>query len=349
MDGQPLTLAEIGKKYGLSRERVRQIQERALRKLARRSRDQGAPGHILKSLLVPFGSDEKALVSWLLEAAECGFEIPPRFAVKFILRAAGYTKAKEEEVSALLPVPIRPRKAKQSDAARIRIPIPVKPKIEKWLEHADWPDVVCPPPPDTQLSAHRVVNDSDIAGNFYSQKLDRVVHFESNLEFEIFTELENCEQIAYYQEQPAKIPYAFKGRQRKYFPDILAITTDGRGLLIEVKPTDNMALSVNRAKAAAGRAWAHARGWGWLVMNSRHTLREIEERVLSEEKRALLENELKMHGVLTWLDQLRLRIEQALTRLDFTTYIIQSGAHLDRAYRMTANDISLRGHMVKDT
>jgi hypothetical protein len=337
-DGQPLTLAEIGKKYGLSRERVRQIQERALRKLARHARDASTPGHVLKNLLEPLRHEDKALAIWLLEAASSGFEISPRTAAKFILHTAGYTKAKTAEVAALLPGIERPRKARSADGAHARVAKPAKSNVSKWLEHSEWPTVVAQPPPAVQLSAHRVVNESDLTGNYYSHKLGRTVHYESHLELEVLTALEHSERIAYYQEQPAQISYVFKGRKRMYFPDVFAATTDGRGLLIEVKPTDNMALSINRVKADAGRAWAHARGWGWLVVNNRYTFREIERHIIPDGNWALLESELKIRGTLTWRDLLRLRSQQRLTRLDFTAYIVQSRAQFDRRYRVTACD-----------
>lgn len=113
----------------------------------------------------------------------------------------------------------------------------------------------------------------------------------------------------------------------------------GRGLLIEVKPTESMAISINRAKADAGRAWAHARGWGWLVVSDRHTFRQIEEHVIPAAGWTLLDNELRTRGVLTWRDMISLRKRFGLTRFDFTAYIIQSGAELDLAFRVKARNI----------
>ena len=65
-------------------------------------------------------------------------------------------------------------------------------------------------------AAQRTVGESDIAGNFHSCKLDRTVHYESRLEFDVLIALERSEQIAYYQEQPAKISYVFQGRNGEY-------------------------------------------------------------------------------------------------------------------------------------
>jgi len=340
LDGQPLTLAEIGVEWGVSRERVRQIQEVALRRLAARARNAGTSGAFLKKLLEPVCASLNVLATWLLDVARGGFEIPPCLAAKFILRTAGFAKARSTEVVTLMPAIERSRMAKLSELARNRAATERNESIiNKWLNYSDWPEAPLPPPPAAQMSAQRVVNDSDIAGSFHSQKLNRTVHYESGLELEILRLLDRSEQVAYYQEQPILIPYLFKGRHRKYYPDLFVATVQGRGLLIEVKPTESMAISINRAKADAGRAWAHARGWGWLVVSDRHTFRQIEEHVIPAAGWTLLDNELRTRGVLTWRDMISLRKRFGLTRFDFTAYIIQSGAELDLAFRVKARNI----------
>ncbi|WP_432704298.1 Tn7 transposase TnsA N-terminal domain-containing protein [Escherichia coli] len=60
--------------------------------------------------------------------------------------------------------------------------------------------------------------------------------------------LECCDQVLFYQEQPFSIPYCFKNKSKKYYPDLLIATVDGRCLLMEVKPTDRMTLSLTRIK-----------------------------------------------------------------------------------------------------
>lgn len=90
-----------------------------------------------------------------------------------------------------------------------------------WLSNTDWPPVIAPPPLVAQLTSQREVNDSDIAGHFYSQKLERTVQYESGLELDIMTLLELREQVFFYQAQPFAIPYSFKGKLRTYFPDLL--------------------------------------------------------------------------------------------------------------------------------
>lgn len=337
VEDQPLTLAEIAEEWGISRERVRQIQERGLKRLAARARYEGTYGAALKKLLEPSSTSSDRLALWLFDNVRFDFVIPLRLATKLILRTAGFNDQKVTEVAALLPAIARSHKAQmraenRSRAGRER----TASVINGWLNESEWPETIAPPPPATQLSNQRVVNDSDIAGEFYSEKLDRMVQYESGLELEILTVLERSEQIAYYQEQPTCIPYTFEGRMRHYYPDLFVATVDGRGLLMEIKPTDRMALSINRAKASAGRAWAHARGWGWLVLSVRHTLRQIEDYSIPESVLTLLDNELKAHGVITWSDMINLRAQHGLTRFNITAYIIQSDAEFDRSYSIKA-------------
>lgn len=343
-DEHPHTLAEIAAKCAVSRERVRQIQERAFRRLAGKSRYEGAPGAALKKLINAVSNSSYEIAIWVHRIAHRDFMTSSGLAAKFILCTAGIQKVKREEIVGFFSELSLLQKAKlaklreldRSRAAKER----VEAELSGWLSHTDWPKVIAPPPSAVQLSSQRIVNDSDIAGHFYSQKLARTVQYESGLELNIMTQLERSDQISFYQEQPVAIPYSFKDKLRKYYPDLLVATADGRCLLVEVKPTDSMALSVNRAKSNAGRAWAHARGWGWLVVSDRHTLRQLEEHVIPAAKQMLIENELNASGGLTWRDMMGLRTRHELTRFDMTAYIIQSGAEVDRSYRITARTVT---------
>lgn len=348
-DEYPHTLAEIGVKWGVSHERVRQIQERAFKRLAAKSRYEGNPGAALKKLINEVSDSSYEIAIWAHRIAHRDFMTSPELAAKFILCTAGILKAKREEIVGFFPTISRQQKANLRALARSRA---AKERIESvlsgWLNNTDWPLVLAPPPPAAQLSSQRVVNDSDIAGHFYSQKLERTVQYESGLELDIMTMFERSDQVTFYQEQPVAIPYNFKGRLRKYYPELIVATNDGRCLLVEVKPTDSMALNINRAKANAGREWSHARGWGWLVVSDRHTLRQLEEHVIPARKWSLIENELNAFGVLTWRDMMGLRTRLELTQFDLTAFIIQSGAEVDRSYRIIARNVRDTGLAVMD-
>lgn len=66
VEEQPLTLDEIGVKWDVSRERVRQIQERAFRRLASQARREGTPGAALKKLIESACSSSDAVAIWVL-------------------------------------------------------------------------------------------------------------------------------------------------------------------------------------------------------------------------------------------------------------------------------------------
>ncbi|VTN11150.1 RNA polymerase sigma factor rpoD [Raoultella terrigena] len=104
VDDQPQTLAEIGEEWGVSRERVRQIQERGFKRLAARARYEGTYGSALKKLLEPASTSTDELALWLFNTVRFDFVIPLRLAAKFILRTAGFTVQKVTEVAALLPL-----------------------------------------------------------------------------------------------------------------------------------------------------------------------------------------------------------------------------------------------------
>lgn len=93
--------------------------------------------------------------------------------------------------------------------------------------------------------------------------------YESETELHMIQLLSFAPQIAYYQEQPLTVGYEFDGRERTYFPDLLVATTDGRCVLVEVKPVFEMATAVNLAKYRALERLCRERGWGLLTDGNR--------------------------------------------------------------------------------
>lgn len=104
VEEQPLTLDEIGAKWDVSRERVRQIQERAFRRLASQARREGTPGAVLKKLIESACSSSDAVAVWVLNIVHSDFIIPPRLATKFILHSAGFPNDNIVEIMALFPL-----------------------------------------------------------------------------------------------------------------------------------------------------------------------------------------------------------------------------------------------------
>jgi hypothetical protein len=108
-------------------------------------------------------------------------------------------------------------------------------------------------------------------GRNYRSKISRskslrVIHAESLLERD-YVKLCNfdkmVEQISF---QPIGIKYNYKGRTRKYFPDYLLRTIEGKYVLVEVKLKKYADTDKNRAKFMAGEEHCRLKGWSFMVV-----------------------------------------------------------------------------------
>lgn len=71
--------------------------------------------------------------------------------------------------------------------------------------------------------------------NFYSKKNARLMYCESGTELGALYQLEFDRSVARYQTQPETFGYRIKGQERRYTPDTLIKTDDGRYYYEEVK------------------------------------------------------------------------------------------------------------------
>ncbi|MDI5665563.1 RNA polymerase subunit sigma, partial [Salmonella enterica subsp. enterica serovar Kentucky] len=133
----------------------------------------------LKKLINAVSNSSYEIAIWVHRIAHRDFMTSSGLAAKFILCTAGIQKVKREEIVGFFSDISLLQKAKlaklrelnRSRAAKER----VESEISGWLSYTDWPKVIAPPPSAVHLSSQRIVNDSDIAGHFYSQKLARTV------------------------------------------------------------------------------------------------------------------------------------------------------------------------------
>lgn len=344
----PHTLAEIAERFGLSRERIRQIQERALALLVRRARTPGTPGEALAALLRLPGPDgiDGAFAERIAALAASEFEAPTRISIPFLLCAAGVASPTARQVAVLAraaeerrhELEIRQRRTEAAERRSAAVVHRAEEAVSRWIDHASWPATTAPPPDPGTLHALRLNGSDEPAGSFHSGKLDREVVYESGLELAALTVVENSATIAWYQEQPLKIAYTFEGRQRVYYPDILAATYTGRCLLIEVKPLMSMPVALNRAKAAAGRAYAHEHGWGWVTVDGTDTERDLETHVIPAASLRAIIAGLEAHGHLDWRQILELRVNSRVTPRDVAAFVTQTNSQLvlEPRYRISA-------------
>jgi hypothetical protein len=100
-----------------------------------------------------------------------------------------------------------------------------------------------------------------------SSKLDRPVFCESGAEQRVFSWLEHCPEVRWYQEQPTAVPYSLGGRSGFYYPDAAVLDSSGRMVVIEVKPLYTMYRLETLIKAMAALDHFGTRGIGYLLLD----------------------------------------------------------------------------------
>jgi len=73
-------------------------------------------------------------------------------------------------------------------------------------------------------------------GYFYSKKNKKKYKFRSSYEKAIFKILENDKNVIKYEYEPIILFFHYKGRMKRYFPDLLVQYTNNSYKLIEIKP-----------------------------------------------------------------------------------------------------------------
>ncbi|MFL0250646.1 sigma factor-like helix-turn-helix DNA-binding protein [Clostridium neuense] len=175
-----------------------------------------------------------------------------------------------------------------------------------------------------KITPKREVNfDGDgYCGEFYSNKMGKKIQYESQLEKEILSLLEESPKVLFYVAQPFKIPY-FYLKQRNYTPDIFCVLDDGKGAVIEVKPTFNMVLELNLQKYYVLRKFCEENGYGMLVTD-RYT--SIEEFVTYEYNERFEEEMLKRlkNGPIKWRELLILKAKYNISYRDIASIIMKN-------------------------
>lgn len=125
--------------------------------------------------------------------------------------------------------------------------------------------------PRREVSHHRRYR----SGLFHSPKCDREIQYESALEMSFVQRLEANEHVAFYWDQPVKIPY-WRGRRRLYYtPDFGIYLDTGHIVLAEVKDLPSMLDYRVQLKAETLMEFCSARGFGMLLTDGRHTPRQL--------------------------------------------------------------------------
>ncbi|MFF1785591.1 TnsA endonuclease N-terminal domain-containing protein [Kitasatospora sp. NPDC058243] len=297
------TLEQVATVFDVSRGRISQAQNRALGRMSRAA----APAtRRLRALLADLAGlaaaeGEPTTPERLLGMGEALLpSLAPRYAAALVARLAGVPRARAENLAAeAMTVRVARLAEARREVARQGRTERAALRWSRIAGDVQWPEHPGEAPRREDLQALRDMND-DRAGAWFCRKLEREVLYESDSELHVIQLLSFAPQVAFYQEQPLAIGYEFDGRRRTYFPDLLAVTTDGRCILIEVKPLYEAATAINVAKYDALAALCRNRGWGWLVTDGNRSRTLLETRPVSPQLAELLGSALAQQGELTW-------------------------------------------------
>jgi len=102
-------------------------------------------------------------------------------------------------------------------------------------------------------------------GYFQSTKNNKDILYRSGYECEVYECLEADRDIRGFKAEPFKVEYFYKGKWRKYIPDLLVEFYDGKKEVWEIKPKTQTTYEQNKAKWTAMNNYANNLGWHFEV------------------------------------------------------------------------------------
>ncbi|MBF6297472.1 hypothetical protein IU459_07940 [Nocardia amamiensis] len=336
---RPETLARIGARYDLSRDRVRQLHTKAVGQMLRMAQQSGHRAAAVLGARYPLDARDRQLVRALLvETYATDTDIAATELSYLKLRLAGHAAEDAKRIAGFVTQRIAAwQKKTNRRLAKLQDAQPrATSQLNPWLDQVEWPG----PGSAAAIpgaSARTVDSDDDGRGRFYLDKVGRDVPFDSGLEARLLWILNASDLVETFREHPAAVIYEFDGAERSHYPSIVARLTDGRTVLIDVEPLGHLGFHVNRMKAAASRAYAHANGWGWLVWTgSRIGVPELRTRRVEAASEQML-RELVERGPVHWAGLRQVRAKTGLDLLDFLTLVLRNEWRWDRApFRLSA-------------
>lgn len=139
-----------------------------------------------------------------------------------------------------------------------------------------------------------------------------------------FTFLEMAQTVMWYQDRPLLIPYDEDGFLRRFQPTAGLLLDDGRALVCEVMPIDQMVQSRQLRRLNGAHAFCSERGMGLLVCNAQgETYASLCQREVAEEKRSRLLEAIEAEKILPWTRYELLMQEMELTQAELYALVVQ--------------------------
>lgn len=321
---EPLTLEAIGKVFEISRERVRQLLHRSLQKIVTGAKKKvnSSCADLVKLVRTAIRPEEENSVERLIQYCRTNLSSLPLRTHGIPL--VGYlvysdTRNRQENISIALNAckTIEDNKRRYHDTTT---------RFEDLLRFVIYP---AKPRYLTEDDCRLFTRQRDVSsdgegksGSFFSDKLGRSVQYESGLELKFLKMLEMIEEVRFYQEQPIRLAYVYDSQTRNYYPDILFVMTDGKGIVVEIVPVFMMALSQNLAKWSALKAFCLENGLGLLVTDGTQAIQQIQKHEIESQFVSYMLERLEKGG-LSWTDYKQIKDQFNPSRDDFVALILQ--------------------------
>lgn len=338
LDGEsPETLTLLGARAGVSRDRARQLYTRAVGQMVRRVQATGYPDTSVFAERYPVGWGDERLVRRLLaESYATDGDIAAQDWAYLKLRLAGHDLQDSKRLAGFVFQRIAGWQQKGRwhvlpNAQAEEVPAAA---WNPWLRRVEWADGTPDEIPDGPARAIDYADDG--RGRMFAEKLGREVSFDTGLQARLLRMLDGSERVDSFQESPVGIEYDLDGSDRIHYPTAAARFSDGRVVLIDVIPLGHAAVYANRAKATAGRAYAHKHGWGWLVWTgSQFGVADLMRRTVDSQAENILRNRLA-DGPVDWDELRRYRNDTGIELLALAALVLKHEWRWDRGpFRLT--------------
>lgn len=118
-------------------------------------------------------------------------------------------------------------------------------------------------------------------GYLNSPKNGNNVHYRSSWERDVYMCLENWDDVLNYKVEHFPVEYYWKGKRKRYFPDLFIAFKDGHYEVWEIKPANQKTMEVNKAKWLACEGHCSARNWIFKVITE-DEIRQLKQNVRFE-------------------------------------------------------------------
>ncbi len=331
MGGDPHTLEAVGQEIGVSRERVRQILNKSLRKIVSKGQRELKSGkssescaELLSYVQGAIRPRDEGAISRLVDFAETDLShLPEKYSLPLVAYLAFQSRRVATTHLGEARKIVHQRKvARWKDYKKKAL----SEKFQGLLANVIWPSAVAMLTSADIEGLERKRNVSlsgeGNAGGFHSSKMNRAIEYESELEFDFFQWLEQLDEVVFYQEQPFKIPYEYEGKRHVYYPDVLLVFKNSKGVVVEIKPIFKMALHINLNKWTSLKKFCADKGLGLLVTDGRYTIQQVQRHDINPGFANDVLASLKK-GPLSWAQYKQIRDKHDVTRNDFVALVLK--------------------------